>query len=245
MLQQVKKFDSQKPKTQNVYICKMRNYDWYLFDLDNTILDFSEVSKTAFRLLVSDFDLDSFKKTYSVYSKINKGYWERYESGSINAEQLKIGRFEDFIKTLNINADPDFLSKRYFELIIEHSKAVEKAVDALNHFKDKGKLALITNGLSDVQHHRISKHKLDGHFEHIFISDEMKVSKPSALFFDKVHQQIGLPKKENVLVLGDNPISDIQGGNDFGFDTFYYNYRKHRNHNVKSDYSVSHWNEIL
>lgn len=227
------------------YIYTMKNYDWYLFDLDNTVLDFSEVSKTAFSHLVTDFDLDSFKSTYAIYSKINKGYWERYENGMISAEQLKRGRFEDFINTLKLDADPDFLSKRYFELILEHSKEIDGALKALEYFKNKGKLALITNGLSDVQHHRLSKHNLEKHFEHLFISDEMKVSKPSALFFDKVHQQIGAPKKENVLVLGDNPISDIQGGKDFGFDTFFYNYRKNRNHNIKSNYSVSDWKEVF
>lgn len=223
----------------------MKNYDWYLFDLDNTILDFSEVSKTAFRFLVSDFELESFKSTYAVYSKINKGYWQRYENGSITAEQLKRGRFEDFIKILNLNTDPEYLSKKYFKLILEHSKEVAGAQKALQHFKNKGKLALITNGLSDVQHHRLSKHNLDTHFEHLFISDEMQVSKPSPLFFDKVHQQIGAPKKQNVLVLGDNPISDIKGGKDFGFDTFFYNYRKNKNHNVKSDYQVSDWEELF
>ena len=222
----------------------MKNYDWYLFDLDNTILDFSEVSKIAFQELFSN--IKNKKSAYTIiYSKINLGYWEAYENGSINAEELKIGRFADFAKEMKITFDPEFLSNRYFELILKHSKEIEGAMGALNHFKNKGKLALITNGLSDVQHHRISKHNLDNHFEHIFISDEMKVSKPSAKFFDKVHQQIGLPKKENVLVLGDNPISDIQGGKDFGYDTFFYNYRKNRNHNVKSDYSVSDWKEIL
>lgn len=223
----------------------MKNYDWYLFDLDNTILDFSEVSETAFRLLISEFEIDSFKNTYAVYSKINHGYWERYESGKIDAEALKRGRFYDFLNAMKIDADPDVLSSKYFDLIIEHSKEVDGALSALNHFKSKGKLALITNGLSDVQHHRISKHNLDNHFEHIFISDEMKVSKPSPVFFEQVHDTIGLPKKESVLVLGDNPISDIQGGNQFGFNTLFYNYRKNRNHNVKADYCVSDWKEIL
>ena len=223
----------------------MKNYDWYLFDLDNTILDFSEVSKIAFSSLISDFELPSFKAAYAVYSKINKSYWEQYENGTINAEQLKRGRFEDFIKTLKLDAEPNVLSKKYFELIIEHSSEIDGALKALAHFKCIGKLALITNGLSDVQHHRLSKHNLDSYFEHLFISDEMKVSKPSTLFFDKVHEQIGFPKKENVLVLGDNPISDIQGGKDFGYDTFYYNYRKNRNHNVVSNYGVSNWNELF
>ena len=221
----------------------MKNYDWYLFDLDNTILDFSEVSKTAFQEMFSD--LDNLKSAYTIYSNINSEYWYAYENGRITSEDLKIGRFADFATKMKITSDPEFLSNKYFELILKHSKEIDDALNALNYFKNKGRLALITNGLSDIQHHRIDKHNLGIFFEHVFISDEMKVSKPSREFFETVHLQIGKPKKETVLVLGDNPISDIEGGRNFGFDTFFYNYRKNRNHNVKADYVVSNWKDVF
>lgn len=221
----------------------MKNYDWYLFDLDNTILDFSEVSKIAFQELFSN--IENIKSAYNIYSRINSGYWEQYESGNINAEELKIGRFADFAREMNVVSDPEYLSNQYFELILKHSKEIEDALMALKYFKNKGRLALITNGLSDIQHQRIDKHNLSSYFDHVFISDEMKVSKPSHKFFDTVHQEIGIPKRENVLVLGDNPISDIEGGRNFGFDTFFFNYRKNRNHNVKADYVVSNWKDIF
>lgn len=223
----------------------MKKYEWYLFDLDNTILDFSEVSKIAFEKLMSSYEMSGFKNPHNIFSKINQDYWDKYESGQIEAAELKKGRFVDFINAINLNADADFLSTRYFELILEHSKEIENSLHALSHFKSQGKLAIITNGLSDLQHLRIEKHKLGDYFDHVFISDEMKVSKPSGAFFEQVHDKIGIPSKENVLVLGDNPISDIEGGKNYGFDTFFFNYRKNRNHQVKADYEISNWKDVF
>jgi len=54
-------------------------------------------------------------------------------------------------------------------------------------------------------------------FSFCVFSDEVKASKPSAAFFQEVYNKAGLAKEE-VLHIGDNPLTDYQGAKDFGFE---------------------------
>ena len=46
---------------------------------------------------------------------------------------------------------------------------------------------------------------------------------PDAEIFEHAHKLVGLPSKQRVLMVGDNPHSDILGGLDFGIETCWLN----------------------
>lgn len=54
-------------------------------------------------------------------------------------------------------------------------------------------------------------------FSFCVFSDEVKASKPSPVFFQEVYTKAGLAK-EQVLHIGDNPLTDYKGAKDFGFE---------------------------
>ena len=58
------------------------------------------------------------------------------------------------------------------------------------------------------------------------------MSKPNAGFFDITFDRIGNPPKEEVLIIGDNLISDIKGGYDFGIDTCWFNQSACHTHKI-------------
>ena len=82
---------------------------------------------------------------------------------------------------------------------------------------------MITNGLKEVQRPRIAQAKMEKHFEVIVVSDEIGVSKPHEGFFQHAFEKMGKPTKSEVIVVGDSLNSDIQGGNNFGVDTCWFN----------------------
>ena len=90
-------------------------------------------------------------------------------------------------------------------------------------------MALVTNGLKVVQRPRIAKSQTGHYFQAIVVSEEIGASKPGRTFFDYTFQQIGHPPKSEVLIVGDSLNSDIQGGNNFGIDTCWYNPAKKYN----------------
>ncbi len=57
------------------------------------------------------------------------------------------------------------------------------------------------------------------YFSFSIFSDEVGASKPSSYFFQRVYDEIGVPKHE-VLHVGDNPKTDYQGARSFGFAAY-------------------------
>ncbi|MDR1887331.1 MAG: HAD family hydrolase [Prevotellaceae bacterium] len=55
------------------------------------------------------------------------------------------------------------------------------------------------------------------YFSFCIFSDEVQTSKPSANFFQRIHDNIHVSKNQ-VLHVGDNPKTDYRGALDFGFD---------------------------
>ncbi|MBT8231334.1 MAG: noncanonical pyrimidine nucleotidase, YjjG family [Saprospiraceae bacterium] len=217
----------------------MKNFDWLLFDLDNTILDFDKSSKEAFKSLINHIDnsLDAHN-LYPIYHEINLEYWEKREAGKISHTELKWKRWHDFFDAHAIDFDPHHSNDLYFEGIKENPFFVDHADTLLNEIQDH-EMMIITNGLSEVQRPRIEAKRLQDFFEHIVISDEINVAKPQSGFFEHCHDLIDNHQKDRVLVIGDTLKSDILGGNNFGFKTCWYNhYDKPNNSGIEPDFSI-------
>ena len=219
-----------------------KDYDWILFDLDNTLLDFSACSKLAFKDLMSHFEIEgSHQELYESYSPINAKYWHYFEKQKVDAATLRTGRFEEFLKVQNASRNASELADKYLEYLIKHSFWIAGAEDLLKELSTKKQLGIITNGLQDAQHARLEKHDMKQYFQHIFISEEIGYSKPHQNFFQTVHDQIGLPTKEKVLVVGDNPKSDIKGVRNFNYHSCWFNYKKEKGKGVKANFSIKEW----
>lgn len=94
-------------------------------------------------------------------------------------------------------------------------------IPILEWLKDKGyTINLSSNtGFIEADTLRIA---LDGigllpFFSFCIFSDEIKASKPSSVFFHEVYKKAGLAKEE-MLHIGDNPLTDYKGAKDFGFE---------------------------
>lgn len=220
------------------------NYDWLLFDLDNTLLDFSNTSKFAFKDLMTHFKIEDAEQAYKIYSPINAKHWSYFEKQRIDADAVRYGRFREFIEAMDISHHHEEMADKYLDLLVKYSHWIEGAETMLQALSQSHKLGIITNGLKDAQHARMEKHNMKQYFEHVFISEELGISKPHKAFFEIVHNKILLPEKERVLVIGDNPKSDIKGGNNFNYHTCWYNYKQDKRQSVKAHFKVDSWLEI-
>jgi len=223
------------------------NFEWLLFDLDNTILDFNASSKIGFKALLEKIDPELDAKTvYPFYRDINHKVWDEREAGLISHEELKTKRWDLFFKKVNIDYNPSEANDYYFEFIKSKPFFIDGAKELLDVLKGKIKLMIITNGLSEVQWSRLRIMDMEDYFSHIIISDEIGSAKPAKAFFEHCDELINYTSKDKVLVIGDTLKSDIKGGNEYGFKTCWYNYYKKENETQEvPDYSIQSLDELF
>lgn len=203
----------------------LRKYKWILFDADNTLFDFDQASFMALKALLSELGIEQseHENIWAIYEKINHEVWRSFEKGQMDAVTLRSRRFDLFFERIEINHMSGVLAnKKYLDNLVEYSFLLDGALELLNKL-DAYNLVIITNGLKEVQRRRYDKLNMDRYFEHLVVSDEIGKSKPNIDFFDHTFELIGQPSKSEVLVVGDNLMSDIKGGNNYGLDTVWYN----------------------
>ena len=200
-------------------------YHWLLFDADDTLFDYQIAEEKSIKRAFNLLNLPFNQEIAGAYRVINHAYWAKFENGRIGLDELRIGRFSDLFKQFSILADPEAFSELYLTglgLVADLNPGV---LETLKEIDSTHEMAIITNGITQVQHSRMALSPIKSFFKHIFISEEIGISKPAAGFFDHVFKTIGNPSKQDVLVIGDSLSSDMTGGINYGLDTCWYNPR--------------------
>ncbi|MBO4732939.1 MAG: hypothetical protein J5662_00530, partial [Clostridia bacterium] len=108
-------------------------YTTLYFDLDNTLLDFYAAERSAINRLLSLYGIEPKAEYVSVYSKINKQVWGRFERGEIKREEIFESRFIEFTNTIGVKVDTAKMSSDYFSLLAEGHDTVPGAAEVLEY----------------------------------------------------------------------------------------------------------------
>lgn len=205
-------------------------YEVILFDADDTLFDFKKSERHALKNTMVEYEID-YDEAYhlKIYQEINSSIWRDFESGVITQKELKIERFKRFSSALNTIFDASEFSKSYTKHLALASFLYDESLELIENLHSNYRLAIITNGLTEVQNNRIRKSTISKYFEDIVISEEVKVSKPNPKIFELALNNIRHNDKSKVLMVGDSLTSDIQGGINFGIDTCWLNSSKSTN----------------
>lgn len=197
----------------------LKNYEWILFDADETLFQFDAFS--GLKLMFSKFEIAFTEQDYDEYQMINKPLWIEYQKNKITAKKLQCRRFNVWSERLNVSSEK--LNSAFLSAMAEICAPLDGAVNLLENLKGKAKLGIITNGFTELQRIRLERTCLKHHFEFIVISEEVGIAKPHAGIFEYALSLMGDPKRDRVLMVGDNPDSDILGGMNVGFHTCWLN----------------------
>lgn len=206
------------------------SYQHIFFDLDHTLWDFERNARDVLQRLYQQFlSLEQFsqERFISVYEAINDKLWARFNAGEIDKEQLRAERFAQTFVALGVDPNQLSLSSAQFDQwYITHCSQMDGVFvgchECLAVLKQHFKLHLITNGFSQTQHQKLRSAKLDGYFEHVFISDELGMRKPNADIFEYAMSQVGTQAKQ-CLMVGDSLQADIAGARGVGIDQVWFN----------------------
>jgi len=219
----------------------MNKYKWLLFDLDNTLLDFSSASKIALWKTFEDYDLTCNEEIYKIYKKENAKVWISFENKEIDTLTLRKIRFAGFFEVMGIkDIDPFVFNARYLEHIVLASETYDGVPQLIKDLKTDYQLGIITNGLKEVQRPRLQKVNMIDEFQSIVVSDEIGVAKPDVKFFEHTYTTLSdQPQKSEILVIGDNLMSDVLGGHRYEVDTCWISHGKENTTDVKPVHQIN------
>ncbi|WP_151733187.1 YjjG family noncanonical pyrimidine nucleotidase [Paenibacillus tengchongensis] len=198
-------------------------YEVILFDADDTLFDYGMAESNAFYSVFAQFGLPTGAEEYAAsYKEINQALWKDLEKGRITSAVLRVERFNRLFARHGLEYDPGAFSEAYLRFLGEGTYLIQGAAELCGQLGDC-RLAIITNGIKDVQLSRIQGSPLADTFEHIIISEEAGSQKPERGIFDYAFAKLGIHDKSKVLIVGDSLTSDIQGGINYGIDTCWFN----------------------
>lgn len=196
-----------------------------LWDVDGTLLDFIAAEKAAIKTLFGEFNLGQCSdEMIKRYSEINKTYWQRLERGEITKQEVLVGRFKEFFKSegIDISVVEEFNSLyqlRLGDTIVYHDDSLE----IIKSLQGRVRQYVVSNGTVEAQSKKLRLSRLGELVDGIFLSEHIGVEKPNIEFFDKVLEEIKPADRSSILIVGDSLTSDIQGGNNAGIVTCWYN----------------------
>ena len=195
------------------------NWDWILFDADETLFTFDAFG--GLQRMFLDYSVTFTAEDFQDYQAINKPLWVDYQNGAISALQLQHQRFEGWSERLSVPAGD--LNAAFLNAMAEICVPLPGAVSLLNALKDRVKIGIITNGFTALQQIRLERTGLRDYFDLLVISEQVGVAKPDRKIFDYTFEQMGQPPRDRVLMVGDTAESDILGGMNAGIATCWLN----------------------
>lgn len=224
----------------------MKKYDFLLFDADNTLLDFTRSEDAAIRLTLEFFGIVATSELCESYSVINDSLWKALERKEIEKEELKIKRFELFVKENKLDADFNEMAKKYIEFLSRQSFVIDGARELLLKLQGDYEIFIITNGIASVQKGRMSSSSISNLYKKLYISEEMGFEKPDIRYFERVFFDIANFDKKRALIIGDSLSSDIRGAVNCGVDSCYYTpQNKTASGDIRPTYTVTKLSQIL
>ncbi len=220
-------------------------YRWLLFDADGTLFDYEKAEALALQRTFDSLGLRFEPACRELYHRINHDLWLALEQGTVTAESLRTKRFELLFATLGLAVDVQSVSRTYLGHLANASELMPGALETITALRPRYHLALITNGLRDVQRPRLAQSALKDSFAAFIISEEVGAAKPSPAIFDIAFREMGHPARNQVLLIGDSLTSDIQGGINYRIDTCWFNpTRAPRPAGMTITYEIAHLNEL-
>jgi putative hydrolase of the HAD superfamily len=189
-----------------------------LFDLDDTIIYWPTPPEAAWESVVNRFtgEADGLKpeKLLGAINKTRTWYWQDRERHRLGRLDLHVARREVVrlaLKSLDIDNAPlavkiadTFTAERQ-----QNEALVPGAIATIKKLLKRGiRLALITNGGSEMQRAKINKFQLAPYFENILIEGEFGCGKPDERVFKHTLDKLNVAPSA-AWMLGDDLGRDI------------------------------------
>ena len=215
----------------------MKQYDYIIFDIDDTLLDYqnaeAHVMKKIFEVECRTLEKEDYDKLW----ELSWLYWDKYrlsESTETYVQEHYHALFYEYLKDFmadiknryELGSTVEALTEAFVNNLANEAEAYVDTEWVLRRLAEITNLAIASNGLGKVQRNRMKK--FAGYFSDMFISEELGIIKPSCIFWDKVFEKL-IAEPEKCLMVGDSLNNDIVSAACYGLDTCWINRKSREN----------------
>lgn len=196
----------------------------FLFDLDDTLLDFKASEQLSFARTLQALGVDGdLAQLFFGYQAINLALWRAFETGAVSKDFLKVERFRKTFAENGLELDPEAASRLYLESLSDTVVLIDGALQLCATLAGMGEVGIITNGVEAIQNQRIAKSGLREHISFVATSEACGYAKPDVRFFEYAARMARPFAKEDAIIIGDRLDADILGANRYGIDSCWFN----------------------
>ena len=199
----------------------------FLFDLDQTLLDFHASEYKALGIVLRANGLSFSDKIYQAFKAYNKSLWLELEKGNLSRAELFTKRFLDVFSRCEGDAsglDPLEVNDEFIRTMSVNGVLMDGALEFVRKLRENipdARIYIASNGATINAKGRIASTGLDRYIDGMFISEDMGVTKPNAAFFDICLDRIGEPKASCIMI-GDSLSSDMLGAKNASLDSVWF-----------------------
>ncbi|MRW83946.1 noncanonical pyrimidine nucleotidase, YjjG family [Pseudoduganella sp. FT26W] len=199
-------------------------YKLFLFDLDDTLLDFKASEELSFARTLQALGMDGdLAELFLGYQAINLALWRAFETGTVSKDFLKVERFRKTFAENGLELDPEAASRLYLESLSDTVVLIDGALQLCETLAGMGEVGIITNGVEAIQNQRIAKSGLRDHISFVATSEACGYAKPDVRFFEYAARMARPFEKQDAVIIGDRLDADILGANRYGIDSCWFN----------------------
>ena len=196
----------------------------FLFDLDDTLLDFKASEQLSFDRTMRALGLGALPDgLFARYQAINIALWKSFEKGAVSKDFLKVERFRRTFADNGLDLDPEAASRLYLESLSDTVVLIDGARELCETLAGIGEVGIITNGVEQIQHRRIVSAGLRGHVSFVATSEACGHAKPDSRFFEYTVRMARAFRHAETVIVGDRLDADILGANRFGIESCWFN----------------------
>lgn len=196
-----------------------------IFDVDNTLYNFTKAHKVAFRALAAYADErlglsgESFERLHRETAEELRAYM-----GEVAALHNRCIRYQVMLEKLGLPLYPHVLEMEgfYWDTLLKEAVPSANAKETLRSLKDRGiRIGVGTDMTARMQFRKLEMLGMLAYVDFLVSSEEAGAEKPALSFFARCVEKAGFGKKE-CLFVGDSLRKDVLGALDAGLQAVWY-----------------------
>lgn len=187
------------------------------FDIDYCLLDTPTSERRIIRELYAQQGQAVGDEVGDEYREINRRLWVYLDRGEITREKLYVMRFQELFRRHPFFKSAEEVAPWFLDQLAHAYDPQPGAKHLLERLQSSGvRIFTASNGIGEVMNGRVRGAGLSQYLTGCFAADDVGAMKPSPAYFHHIFINSGETDLSRTLMVGDNPVTDVNGAVDYG-----------------------------